>query len=129
MSTQWDTKEFIKAQDFYENTLDLNFSDIQIFGASAQPFTNLADPGRYSVVGWRVPNLADAIEALEERGITMEIVPGIVRTEKGICLFPSGERIAFFNDPIGNLLRLQEDTAMNSQGDRNIPRMESRHAT
>ena len=62
----------------------------------------------YTVLGWSVPDLAAAIEALEARGVTFKRYDGLAQSEAGIWTAPSGARVAWFDDPDGNVLSLSQ---------------------
>jgi catechol 2,3-dioxygenase-like lactoylglutathione lyase family enzyme len=62
----------------------------------------------YTVLGWRVPDIAAAIEALSAKGVSFRRYPGIEQDEDGVWVAPGGSRIAWFKDPDGNTLSLQQ---------------------
>jgi len=62
----------------------------------------------YTALGWRVGNIAEAVEALEKRGIAFETFAGMEQNALGIWDAPGGARVAWFRDPDGNLLSLTQ---------------------
>jgi catechol 2,3-dioxygenase-like lactoylglutathione lyase family enzyme len=61
----------------------------------------------YTVLGWVVANLEDAIDRLLAAGVTFNRYDGVEQDERGIWTAPGGARIAWFRDPDGNILSLQ----------------------
>ena len=62
----------------------------------------------YTVLGWRLDDLAAAIAALAARGIALRRFAGLEHDDAGVWTAPGGARIAWFDDPDGNLLSLTE---------------------
>ena len=71
----------------------------KVAGLTPQPFTAL---------GWHVDDLAETVAALVGRGVVFQHFEGVQQDEAGIWTTPSGDRIAWFKDPDGNLLSLTE---------------------
>ena len=67
--------------------------------SSASPFT---------VLGWRVAELEPAMAELGERGVQFRRYEGMRQDEAGIWTAPGGSRIAWFEDPDGNVISLQQ---------------------
>jgi catechol 2,3-dioxygenase-like lactoylglutathione lyase family enzyme len=65
-------------------------------------------PAPFTVLGWKVPDIADEVDALGKRGIAFERFDGLVQDERGIWTAPGGARVAWFKDPDGNLLSLTQ---------------------
>lgn len=62
----------------------------------------------YTVLGWRVDDILEAVEMLRKRGIRFEHYLGLPQDEQGIWTTPDGNNIAWFTDPDGNTLSLTE---------------------
>jgi catechol 2,3-dioxygenase-like lactoylglutathione lyase family enzyme len=62
----------------------------------------------YTVLGWRVDDLDAAVAALRSRGVEPRRYEGMEQDESGAWTAPGGARIAWFADPDGNTLSLQE---------------------
>jgi catechol 2,3-dioxygenase-like lactoylglutathione lyase family enzyme len=62
----------------------------------------------YTVLGWRVADLAAAMRALAARGVEFLRYPGLAQDDAGVWTAPGGSRIAWFADPDGNTLSLQQ---------------------
>lgn len=66
-------------------------------------------PSPHTVLGWAVPDIVAAIDALAERGIACERYEGFGQDERGIWSSPDGSaKIAWFLDPEGNNLSLTQ---------------------
>ena len=46
------------------------------------------------------------VKTLKSRGVIFERYPGMPQDENAICTFPTGDRVAWFKDPEGNVLSL-----------------------
>jgi hypothetical protein len=57
------------------------------------------------VAGWQVPDIAEAMAALAERGVTGLRFDGMDQDDLGVWTAPGGDRVAWFADPDGNTLR------------------------
>jgi catechol 2,3-dioxygenase-like lactoylglutathione lyase family enzyme len=67
----------------------------------------VADAG-YTVLGWKVPDVEAAIGALSGRGVEFKRYDGLEQDEHGAWTAPGASRIAWFADPDGNTLSLQQ---------------------
>ena len=65
-------------------------------------------PQPFAVLGWSVPDIEAAVDALKARGVQFERYPGMEQDERGLWQAPGGPRIAWFRDPDGNTLSLTE---------------------
>ena len=105
-----------KAREFYQNTLGLNLvSDEEyaiVFDAGgttlriqkAGEFT----PHPFTSLGWHVDDIESAVSELRERGVVFEQYPWMPEGSGGIMTFPEGAKVAWFKDPDGNLLSLDQ---------------------
>ena len=65
--------------------------------------------GPHPVLGWRVPDLDAAVDALSAKGVRFAIYEGMGQDARGIWSAPDGAtRLAWFTDPDGNVLSLAE---------------------
>jgi catechol 2,3-dioxygenase-like lactoylglutathione lyase family enzyme len=62
----------------------------------------------YTVLGWRVRDIAASIKALRAAGIRFVRYPGMDQNKLGVWNAPSGAKIAWFTDPDGHTLSLSE---------------------
>jgi len=65
-------------------------------------------PAGYTVLGWKVPDIASAAKGLSAAGVQFMRYPGMQQDELGIWTSPSGSRVAWFQDPDGNTLSISE---------------------
>lgn len=105
-----------KAREFYENTLGLTLiSDEEyaiVFDAGgttlrvqkAGKFT----PHPFTSLGWHVEDIEVAVDQLKSKGVVFEQYPWMPEGSNGIMTFPEGARVAWFKDPDGNLLSLDQ---------------------
>ena len=107
-----------EAQEFYQNVLGLKFmvddgfalvfdtGGIMFRLTPVQEFT----PHPFSVLGWEVADIGDAVNDLVERGVTFERYdfPWMEQDALGIWAAPDGTQVAWFKDPDGNLLSVAQ---------------------
>jgi catechol 2,3-dioxygenase-like lactoylglutathione lyase family enzyme len=62
----------------------------------------------YTVLGWRVRDIAGAIRRLRAAGVDFKRYDGLTQDEHDIWTSPGGSRIAWFADPDGNVISLQQ---------------------
>ena len=105
-----------RARAFYEQTLGLPVVEHNDFACvldahgtmlrvTAVP--KVAQPG-YTVLGWRVGDIAASVRELTARGVIFLRYDGMNQDEDGIWTTPSGARVAWFADPDGNTLSLTQ---------------------
>jgi catechol 2,3-dioxygenase-like lactoylglutathione lyase family enzyme len=105
-----------RAKKFYAKTLGLRL-------VSEDPFALVFDaggtmlrvasvpklqPAGYTVLGWQVPDVGEAVAKLRRRGVRMQRYKGMKQDRAGVWTSPSGARIAWFGDPDGNTLSLTQ---------------------
>jgi len=105
-----------KAREFYQNTLGLTLvSDEEyaiVFDANgttlriqkAGKFT----PHPFTSLGWHVPDIEAAMAELKAKGVAFEQYPWLPEGSNGIMTFPNGAKVAWFKDPDGNILSLDQ---------------------
>jgi len=105
-----------KAREFYESTLGLELiSDEEyaiVFNANgttlriqkSAPFT----PHPFTSLGWHVPDMEAMMSELRSKGVVFEQYPWMPADSDGVMTFPSGAKVAWFKDPDGNLLSLDQ---------------------
>jgi uncharacterized glyoxalase superfamily protein PhnB len=62
----------------------------------------------FTALGWHVPDIAQSVAALIERGVSFERYPFLSQNDAGIWTTPDGAQVAWFKDPDGNVLSLTE---------------------
>ena len=65
----------------------------------------------YTVLGWRVEDIAQTIVRLHAAGVRFKRYEGMDQDEDGVWVAPGGTRVAWFSDPDGNTLSLQQEPA------------------
>ena len=108
-----------RARAFYEQTLGLpvlehnDFACVLDAHGTMLRVTAVPDVARagYTVLGWRVADIAAATRELTARGVTFLRYDGMSQDEHGIWTTPSGARVAWFADPDGNALSLTQEFA------------------
>ena len=68
-------------------------------------------PAQNTVLGWEVEEIGSTVAALSANGVAFERYPNMGQDAQGICTFPSGDKVAWFKDPDGNVLSLSQHTA------------------
>jgi catechol 2,3-dioxygenase-like lactoylglutathione lyase family enzyme len=106
------TKDSKKAREFYEGKLGFQFvsdddfalvvkaGDTMIRVSKARDFT----PAPYTVLGWEVKDIEAIVRWLKGRGVAFEKYPFVQDQDLGIWTAHSGDRVAWFKDPDGNVL-------------------------
>jgi catechol 2,3-dioxygenase-like lactoylglutathione lyase family enzyme len=110
------TTDLARARAFYGDTLGLRLIDENPFALvfatpGAQLRVTLVEKiagAGYTVLGWHVPDVADAIRGLTARGVAFAQYDGVDQDDLGVWTAPGGARIAWFSDPDGNTLSLTE---------------------
>lgn len=113
------TRDFKKARAFYEGTLGLRFVSEDGFALVMDANGTLVriskvpefKPHQFTILGWEVPNIEKVVAGLEEGGIRFERYGFPGQDEQGIWTAPSGDKVAWFKDPDGNILSVSQHTS------------------
>jgi len=109
-------KDSDKARAFYEGVLGLRFvkddgfalvfeaDKTMVRAAKMKEFT----PPQYTVLGWQVSKIQDVVRGLAARGVKFEIFGFFKQDELGIWTAPTGDKVAWFKDPDGNILSVSQ---------------------
>jgi len=104
-----------KARAFYEGVLGLRFvkddgfalvldaNGIMVRVAKAE-FT----PAPFTILGWQVSDIENVARALRAKGVHFEIFGFFKQDELGIWTAPTGDKVAWFKDPDGNVLSISQ---------------------
>jgi catechol 2,3-dioxygenase-like lactoylglutathione lyase family enzyme len=65
-------------------------------------------PAGYTVLGWRVADIASTVRTLTGVGVAFERYPWMPQDDQGIWTTPDGGQVAWFKDPDGNTLSLTQ---------------------
>jgi catechol 2,3-dioxygenase-like lactoylglutathione lyase family enzyme len=101
---------------FYEAKLGLSLVERDdyacVFDAHGTMLRVTAVPkvasGGYTVLGWRVTDIDATVAQLAAAGVQFNHYDGMVQNEHGVWDTPSGDRVAWFPDPDGNVLSLTQ---------------------
>ncbi len=109
-------KDSERARAFYEGVLGLRFikddgfalvleaNGIMIRAAKVKDFT----PAQFTILGWQVSGIERVVRALQAKGVRFEIFGFFKQDELGIWTAPTGDRVAWFKDPDGNILSVSQ---------------------
>jgi catechol 2,3-dioxygenase-like lactoylglutathione lyase family enzyme len=110
------TRDSGKARSFYEGVLGLRFvkddgfalvldaNGIMVRVAKAPEFK----PAPFTILEWQVTGIEKVVTALQEKGVHFEIFGFLEQDKLGIWTAPSGDKVAWFKDPDGNVLSVSE---------------------
>jgi catechol 2,3-dioxygenase-like lactoylglutathione lyase family enzyme len=110
------TKDSDKARGFYEGVLGLRFvkddgfalvldaKGITIRVAKMKGFK----PAHFTILGWQVSDIENVVRALQKKGVHFEIFGFFQQDELGIWTAPTGDKVAWFKDPDGNILSVSQ---------------------
>jgi catechol 2,3-dioxygenase-like lactoylglutathione lyase family enzyme len=110
------TKNAEQARTFYEGVLGLRFvkddgfaivfdaNGIMIRVAKMKEFT----PAPFTILGWQVSGIEDVVRGLQKKGVHFEIFGFFKQDELGIWTAPTGDKVAWFKDPDGNILSVSQ---------------------
>jgi catechol 2,3-dioxygenase-like lactoylglutathione lyase family enzyme len=105
-----------KARAFYEGVLGLRFvkddgfalvfaaNGIMVRAAKMKEFT----PAQFTILGWQVTDIENVVRALQQQGVRFEIFGFFKQDELGIWTAPTGDKVAWFKDPDGNILSVSQ---------------------
>jgi catechol 2,3-dioxygenase-like lactoylglutathione lyase family enzyme len=69
-------------------------------------------PAQNTVLGWESKDIVSAMDELAGKGVRFERYPNMGQDERGICTFPTGDKVAWFKDPDGNVLSISQHAPM-----------------
>jgi catechol 2,3-dioxygenase-like lactoylglutathione lyase family enzyme len=111
------TTDSEKARAFYEGVLGLRFvkddgfafvldaNGIMVRVAKVPPpFT----PAPFTILGWQVTDIEKVAAGLQGKGIHFERFGFFEQDELGIWTAPTGDKVAWFKDPDGNVLSVSQ---------------------
>jgi catechol 2,3-dioxygenase-like lactoylglutathione lyase family enzyme len=105
-----------RAKKFYKDTLGLRFVSggefALVFDAGGTmlrvtPVEKL-QPICFTVLGWIVTDISKEIRVLKKRGVKFKRYEWMEQDEDGVWVSPAKAKIAWFEDPDGNILSLTE---------------------
>lgn len=110
------TRDAKAARTFYEGALGFRFVSDDPFALVVGTDGNLIrvvkikdfTPAPYTVLGWEVSEITAVVRWLTDRGVIFEKYPFAQDQETGIWTAPTGDRVAWFKDPDGNVLSVSQ---------------------
>ena len=105
-----------RARAFYEGVLGLKFvkddgfalvleaNGIMVRAAKMKEVT----PAQFTVLGWQVADIENVVRGLQEKGVKFEIFGFFKQDALGIWTAPTGDKVAWFKDPDGNVLSVSQ---------------------
>jgi hypothetical protein len=66
-------------------------------------------PAGYTVAGWLVDDIGAAVRSLRDAGVDFRRFEGMDQDDLGVWTTPGGDKVAWFNDPDGNVLSLTQN--------------------
>jgi len=110
------TRNAEMARAFYEGVLGLRFvkddgfamvldaNGITVRVTKAPPFT----PAPFTILGWQVTEIEKVAAGLQAKGVQFERFGFFEQDKLGIWTAPSGDKVAWFKDPDGNILSVSQ---------------------
>ncbi len=110
------TTDPVKAREFYESTVGLRFVSgdnfALVFDANGTmlriQIVEQVHPRNFTILGWEVRDIRKAVTDLADRGVVFNRYEGLKQDDLGIWTSPAKAKVAWFNDPDGNILSLTE---------------------
>jgi len=108
------TEDYDRSRNFYEQKLGFNFVSLDEYALVMSTGTNRIriirvknlTPSQGTVLGWEVENIETIVRSLTERGVVFADYSFIQDRELRIWTTSNGDKVAWFNDPDGNVLSL-----------------------
>lgn len=63
---------------------------------------------RGTILGWEAANIEEAVAWLRDRSVMLGKYPFVQDRERGIWTTPTGDKVAWFKDPDGNILSVSQ---------------------
>ena len=114
------TRDYDKARAFFEGQLGFQFMSLDqyalVMRAGGSMIRIVKVPGftplQSTVLGWEVQNIEAVVTWLQERGVAFEKYPFVQDRELGIWTTPTGDKVAWFKDPDGNVLSVSQHVGL-----------------
>jgi predicted enzyme related to lactoylglutathione lyase len=69
---------------------------------------NEVKPAQFTILGWQVTDIENVVRSLQKKGVHFEIFGFFKQDELGIWTAPTGDKVAWFKDPDGNILSVSQ---------------------
>ena len=106
------------AKEFYKEKLGFKLLSEDSFGLEFEIHNALlrvsitkeeyAAPQKHTVVGWCVHDIYEEVEALKSKGVVFERYDFLQQDEHDVWQAPGGTKVAWFKDPDGNVLSIDQ---------------------
>jgi len=101
---------------FYEDVLGLDLTEASPFALVFSDAGHMLRiqivpdhaPATFTAYGWKVADIAKVMANLAAKGVSFLQFSGLDQDKSGVWMTPDGARIAWFNDPSGNVLSLTQ---------------------
>lgn len=115
------TRDYDKARAFYQDRLGFEFVSLDQYalvmsvGGHKVRISKLPNftPLQATILGWEVEDIEAAASWLKNKGVTLENYPFVQDRELGIWTTPTGDKVAWFKDPDGNILSIGQHPSLN----------------
>jgi catechol 2,3-dioxygenase-like lactoylglutathione lyase family enzyme len=110
------TLDYEKSRSFYEGILGLRFvkndGHAMVLDANGIMLrvskVRELNPMPFTILGWEVSDIATVVSGLQQRGVHFDRFGFFEQDELGIWTAPTGDKVAWFKDPDGNILSVSE---------------------
>ena len=110
------TTDLDRAQAFFSDVVGLSLLERTSFAclfdahgtALRVTLVDHLSPASYTVLGWVVTDIADCVRSMARRAVHTERFPAMDHDELGVWTTPSGDLVAWFKDPDGNVLSITQ---------------------
>ena len=111
------TRDSDKAKSFYQGLLGLRFvkddgfalvldaNGIMVRVAKVPPEFK---PAQFTILGWQVQDIEKIAGELQAKGVEFERFGFLEQDKVGIWTAPTGDKVAWFKDPDGNILSISQ---------------------
>ncbi|MFQ6327846.1 VOC family protein [Nocardia sp. CWNU-33] len=110
------SSDLTRSGKFFAEVLGLTIVEATLYAVVARgagttvriTLVNELAPQPFTVLGWVVPDIGRAVADLTEHGVVFLRYQGMPQDVVGVWASPSGDKVAWFADPDGNVLSLTE---------------------
>ena len=111
------TTDAKRARTFYEGTLGLRFINddgfATVFNANGTMLRVSKvppefKPAQFTILGWEVSDISGVVSGLKKKEVQFERFSFFEQDPLGIWTAPTGDKVAWFKDPDGNVLSVSQ---------------------
>jgi catechol 2,3-dioxygenase-like lactoylglutathione lyase family enzyme len=110
------TSDSNRARQFYVDVLKLEFVKDDGFALVLRSHGNMVRiikmeqhaPVPFTILGWEVADIDTVVEELTAAGVSFTRYSFLEQDKTGIWTAPNGDKVAWFQDPDGNVLSLSQ---------------------